>query len=486
VSTRQEISAIRQDLRRRGFEGAVAGPADDGFDQVRLVWNGYIDRRPSLIVQCRRESDVSVALGFLGPRVSTISVRGGGHSVAGTAVADDVPMIDLSHVRGCSVSQDVVAAQGGSRLRDLDEATLARGRLCPSGVVSRTGLGGLALGGGYGWFSRTLGLTCDQIQRATIVLASGETLIVDADSHPDLLWALRGGGGNFGIVTRFELRHHPAPSGHLHTLRAQGAALAAILRACGEHLNSRTPRELTVRLALGAAETGGAAQAKMQALWLSSQGTTPAWLSRLNEQPGIAATQHPVTASAIQRMMDDVEPDGLRYYTSSRNVSTMADDALRDTLTILAAGAPSLMSSLDITHLGGAIEDAGAECSAFPRRDAPFLVSASACWHHHAQDEANIQWARSLHELVRPWSVGGNYINYMAQERLSDVKEVYGADRYARLARIKAVYDPQNVFSHNQNIAPPLPRKGNRDPIVRAYASRCEPARTSRPQDDVA
>lgn len=454
----REDAALQRDLRRAGFVGDVIGRDDARFEASRRVWNGLIDRRPSVIVQCLTPRDVATSVGFMSSRVAGVSVRGGGHSVAGLAVGEDVPMIDLSNMRTCVVEGRSVRAQGGARLSDLDTATLQLGRLCPSGVVSRTGLGGLALGGGYGWFSRVLGLTCDQLASAAMVTASGETVEVSPTDNPELYWAIRGGGGNFGIVTEFVLRHHPARHGTLITLTATGNALDVLLNACGQHLNASTPRELTVRLAMTA--QGRGARLSMQALWLGSSSTMPSWVTRLSDVTGTESARREVTARDLQTMLKDAEPDGFRYYCSSRNIVSMEDPGLGSALVELAAEALP-HSSVDITHLGGAVDDPDPATSAFPSRGVAFLVSASGCWPNPADDHSGIAWARSLHDRVAPWSSGGTYVNYMAKAGPSDVREVYGAARYEALSRTKATYDPNNFFAQNQNIQPRITTEGS-------------------------
>lgn len=438
------------------------------YEDSRSLWNGMHDRYPLAICQCLTAADVSVVLRCAVAAGLPVTVRGGGHNVAGLAVADGAVMIDLSLMR--QVTVDPVArlayAQGGCLLRDLDAAIAPHGLACPAGVVSHTGLGGLALGGGYGWLATKWGLTCDHIVSAEVVLADGS--VVEASDgppgqHEDLLWALRGGGGNFGVVTRFTLRLRPVPDVYYWTsaypLEAAGEALSAYRDFAG-----RQPVDLHV---VGSLKYAG------EQAWI------PAWLRRrpalslsaawFGEHDGASAALAPLLAGVapsairerqisyteLQALGDSSEPFGNRYFTNSCYLPDLSCEVIVKALES-AREICSPRSSIDFEYLCGAISDIPSGSSAFPCRDAPYIYTASAQWTDAAHDNENMEWSRRSVDSLRPHHFGGTYVNYAQDEVSGDLSYIYGAIRYRQLGIIKGRYDPQNVFRHNKNIRPIL------------------------------
>lgn len=460
VLSRPGVDHLRSVLR-----GDLIEPADGAYDDARRVWNGMFDRRPAFIARPADASDISAVLKFAANRGLTVSVRGGGHNVAGQALADDAVLIDLSLIRHVEVdrARRVADAGGGCLLRDLDRATTPHGLACPAGVVSHTGLGGLALGGGYGWLARKWGLTCDHIVAAQVVLADGSIVEASDASHPDLLWALRGGGGNFGVVTRFTLRLRPvgpmryrvaaypvdAAPDVMESWRsfvprqADGVHVMFSWRPChdGDWLPAalRGSSCVTLTVITGDDDDEGAEQAAE----LLGQ-TSPA-----------ASSLRRLPYAELQSAGDDAEPPGRRYFTKSCYLTDVPAAVTRH-LSASTATAPSPLSGIGIEYWRGAIDtpDAAA-CSAFPNRDLPFMGTVSAAWTRRADDSPNREWARQAIAGLPSQSASRTYTNYMSPDQLtSEVAQTYGTALHRRLARVKAEYDPGNVFRRNPNVLP--------------------------------
>jgi len=451
------------------LRGSLLRPDSPGYDQARRIWNGMYDRRPAFIARCADAGDVAAALRHARGLDLPVTVRGGGHNVAGLCIADGAALIDLSPMREVRVdaAARIATAQGGCLLGDVDAATVPLGLACPAGVVSHTGLGGLALGGGYGWLARKWGLTCDHILGAEVVLADGRIVHASADEHPELLWALRGGGGNFGVVTRFTLRLRPVDRIYFHTavypLREAVGALAAYREYAETQSHDMH--------AVGAFKHAG------QAVWIprSLQGRPALFLSvawfgepHLGYEATAAKLSTPAPAAtasgvmpyaALQALGDHGEPHGHRYYTKSCYLTELTDGP-EQALIDAAETSPSQRSSIDFEFLRGAIsEPADGDApdhvgSAFPHRTAPYQCTASAQWTEPVEDAANAAWARATVDALGPWQQGGVYVNYLQHQLPGAAEELYGAERYARLAAVKRDYDPYNTFRGHQNIRP--------------------------------
>ncbi|MFJ2773175.1 FAD-binding oxidoreductase [Streptomyces sp. NPDC087300] len=450
------------------FTGAVLGPGDPEYDAARRVWNGTVDRRPALIARCHRPGDVAAALRHAVAEGLPVSVRGGGHNVAGTAVADGALLIDLAPMRGVSVdaAAGLVTAEGGCLLGDLDAATTPYGLACPAGVVSHTGLGGLALGGGYGWLARKWGLTCDHLVAAEVVLADGSVVEATAHSHPELLWALRGGGGNFGVVTRFTLRLRPV--GPVYFRRAvYPVALAAPVLAAYQDFAEVQDADLhavgTLRRAVAndwvPAELHGRPALHLSTAWFGDPAHGRAATEALHGAVAPAGSAEQVLSyGALQALGDTSEPHGHRYYTKScylEGIAAAADELAAATEEIPGAqGETSVpLSTVDFEYLRGAIAADGAD-SAFPNRDAPYICTASAHWTDPAGDAPHAAWSRRTIGRLAPWRHDGVYVNYQEDSGNSRAMDSYGDARYRQLAEVKRKYDPHNLFRGNQNIRP--------------------------------
>jgi FAD/FMN-containing dehydrogenase len=449
-------------LEARGFSGPVLGPDDEGYQAARQVWNGRFNRRPALIARCHHAQDVSAALRWAADAGLPVTVRGGGHNVAGTAVADGALMVDLSLIDRVEVDVEarLARAGGGALLRHVDQATLPVGLVCPSGVVSHTGLGGLILGGGYGWLCRKWGLTCDHLEAAEVVLADGTIVDATDATQPELMWGLRGGGGNFGVVTRFTLRLRPVGDVVLHSMVFDADFAADVLRVY-RSLGASTPEDLLIFGALRAASadwlpswTLGRPVLSLDAIWLGDPtADLPDVLPLLTAAPTLGHRQRIMSFAEVQASADGAEPPGRRYFTRSCYVNGLSDEAVPH-LVDAARRRPSPLSTIDLSHLLGAIARVPEQDTAFSRRKAPFLCSASAAWTHPTDDAVNIAWSRGVIEGLAPSAHGGTYVNYMELGSADQVAGVYGDAHYRRLVRLKEAVDPRNVFRSNQNIVP--------------------------------
>jgi FAD/FMN-containing dehydrogenase len=447
-----------------GFSGVVLLAEDPRFEGARRVWNGMIDRTPALIACCRDTPDVKTAIGFARETGRPLSVRCGGHNVAGSAVADGAVMIDLSLMRAVVVDPGarIARASGGCLLRDLDLATTPHGLACPSGVFSLTGLGGLALGGGYGWRCRKLGLTCDHIVGAEVVLADGSVVEVSESQHGGLLWALRGGGGNFGVVTRFTLRLDPAgpmlvrsavhPAERaveaMRAYRAFAAGLSDDLHLLGGLRHAApadpVPPGQRDRPVLGVTIVCSAANAAS-----ADEGR-----ALFEAMPACTVAARTISYLDLQSMGDSGSPAGRRYYTKSGYLADLCDEAI-ERLIASSGRNPSRTGSIDVEYLRGAVLRSGTSQSAFPQREAPFMVTVSGSWDDPGLDQDGIAWAREAIDSVRAWEHPGAYSNYISQqENPQQAFAMYGPAIYSRLAQIKHTYDPDNMFRSARNIIP--------------------------------
>jgi len=446
------------------FGGALLLATDPRFGQARRVWNGMIDRTPALIACCRNTADVRTAISFARETGLALTVRCGGHNVAGSAVADGALLIDLSLMRAVTVDPSARTAQasGGCLLRDLDLATAPHGLACPSGVFSRTGLSGLALGGGYGWRCRKLGLTCDHIIAAEVVLADGSVLEVSETGHPDLLWALRGGGGNFGVVTRFTLRLEPAGPMLVRSAVHPAEHAVEALRACRAFAPGLSD-DLHVLAGLrhaAPADPVPAGQRDRPVLGVTLVGSATDVASigegtaLLRAMPACAVAAHELSYLDLQFMGDSGSAAGRRYYTKSGYLADLGDEAAEQ-LVDSSAGNPSGTGSIDVECLRGAVLRTGTSESAFPHREAPFMVTVSGSWDDPGLDQDGIAWARAAIDSVGAWQHPGAYSNYVSQQESPlEASAMYGSAIYARLAQVKQAYDPGNVFRSARNVTP--------------------------------
>jgi FAD/FMN-containing dehydrogenase len=448
-----------------GIRGEVVGRADPAYDAARSVWNGMIDRAPELVVRCTGAADVAAAVAFARKEGLQVSVRGGGHNVAGTAVVEGGVVIDLSGMRNVLVDLDRRTARvgGGARLGDLDHETQAFGLATPLGVVSRTGVAGLTLHGGMGFLTRSLGLSCDNLIAADVVTADGQLVHADGERNTDLLWALRGGGGNFGAVTSFEYRLHPVGPEVFMVIAFYPAAEAPQALPAFRDFMASAPDEL---MAIGIywsapheepfpPESQGQPMFVVAGCWSGSLDEAEDAVRPLRElaEP-VVDMSGPMPFVAAQQVFDPEYPDGRRYYWKSIYLREL-EASTCELLDRYAASRPSALSSVDVWALGGAMREEPPGGSAFARRKAPILIGIEANWDDPAGDEANLRWARDLYAELSERSQDGAYLNFagFGEEGEDLLRSSFGAS-YDRLREVKAKYDPDNVFRSNLNITP--------------------------------
>ena len=444
-----------------GFAGQLILPGDGGYDDARRIWNRMIDRRPALVARCADAQDARRALIFARARDLPISIRGGGHNVAGSALADGGVVVD--HVLRRAVRVDpatrIVEVEPGALLGDLDRATSAHGLAVPVGIQTTTGVAGLALGGGIGWLMRRDGLTCDHLVAADLLTADGEIVLVDAERDPDLLWALRGGGGNFGIVTRFVFRaREVAPrvlAGLVLFALDEGAAVLRRYSEWAAALPDTVTSIVTLRTVLPLPSFPAALHGKrvVGVAVCQTDAAGEAALAPIRKLgtvlfDGVA----PVPFSAHQALFDAAVPAGLGYYWKSHFLRGL-DDAAIEALVEQNQHAPQPWSYTLLFQLGGAVSRVGSGATAFAERSAPFAVNINGAAASAADDETVIDWTRATYEALEPFSTGGVYVNFVGNEGEARTRAAYGG-AYDRLAALKSRYDPDNVFRSNQNVTP--------------------------------
>jgi FAD/FMN-containing dehydrogenase len=453
-----------------GFRGDVMTPDHHEYDDARAVWNGIVDRRPRLIARCSGAADVAAAVRFARDRDLEVAVRGGGHNVAGTAVCDDGIVIDLSTMRAVSVDpvERTALVQGGALWGDVDHETQAHGLATTGGIVSHTGVGGLSLGGGIGWLMRKHGLAVDNLVEAEVVTASGEIIRASADDHPDLFWALRGGGGNFGVITSFRFALHPvgpvvmagpvfwAAEDTTEVLRFYREFAADAPDELGNVVRLGTIPPIPVvdeglhfRPAIAVASCyAGPVEDGERAVRALRQCGTP-----------LVDLVGPVPYVDHQSGIDATVLHGWHYYWKATNLAGLSDDVI-DTVTEHAYEATSPRSYAAMFHLGGAVARVSKEGTAYPGRDVEHNIVIDAAWLPEDDDTvraAEIDWARRFVAALQPQGAGV-YVNFLdSDDGTSRVRDAYGDDTYRRLAEVKAKYDPDNVFHHNKNIRPGPP-----------------------------
>jgi FAD/FMN-containing dehydrogenase len=435
--------------------GRAIGPGDGDYEDARKVWNGTIDRKPGVIVRCASVDDVIAAVDFARGERLAVSIRGGGHHVAGSSLNDGGLVIDLSQMRGVSVdaTAKTARAEGGAQLQDLDGATLPQGLAVPTGLFSETGIAGLTLSGGYGWQTRLRGLSCDNLVAAEVVTADGKLLRANATENTDLFWALRGGGTNLGVVTVFEYRTHPMPDEVFFNFVAYPVADAKQVLTRMRDYNVTSPREVGV---IGVIWTFPASEPYPHEVWNQQfVGFVGPYIGDADAGERI---QQPIRElgtpmldfsgrmpfADVQRAFDEEYPKGRRYYWRSAYLKELSDDAI-DAMIDLGSRRPSPLTSLDIWILGGAVQDIGPQETPIAHRHAPYMAGIESNWIDSADDAANIAWAREAQTRLAPYSTGGSYLNFEDPHDQSRVAAVYGAN-YERLQRIKRQYDPDNLF----------------------------------------
>lgn len=439
---------------RQACRGQVVGPADAGYDTARRVWNGAIDRYPAVVVYCADAADVAAAVRFARGAAVSLAVRSGGHNVAGLSTCDGGLVIDLSRMKQIEVdpARREVRAEAGLTLGEFDRATLRHGLATTMGVNGDTGIAGLTLGGGFGKLARKFGLTCDNLIAAEIVTADGRHITASEHAHADLFWGIRGGGGNFGIVTAFHYRLHPVPASlPVCAVRYPRARAAEAMR----HYD-RFARQAPDDVCADAAWITGADGEPCFSISACHVGDPAA--GRVALQPLLDFGQ-PVDASLslvpylqMQSASDGVFPRHRRYYWKAQFLDRIDAPAI-DAIVSAYAGAPSASSLLVFQHVGGAIARVPGGATPYGNRQANFDCFPVAIWDDPADDAEQAAWVRAAWQAVRPFSTGGVYVNNLGEEGVDRIREAYGAN-YARLLALKRRYDPENLFRRNQNIDP--------------------------------
>ena len=447
------------------LRGELIRPGDESYDEARKVWNGMIDKKPALISRCASVDDVVASVNFARENEILLAVRGGGHNVAGTAVVDGGLVVDLSAMKGVHVDPErrTVRAEGGVTIGELDEETQKFGLATPMGVVSETGIAGLTLGGGLGWLRRKYGLSSDNLVSVDIVTADGRYLTTSETENPDLFWGIRGGGGNFGVVTSFEYRLYPVgPEVMFCFVLYPGDRAKEVLRFCEEYV-AQAPDEVSPLGVLGQVphaeifpkEWHGKPYAAILAMYSGSVEEGERVLKPLRELGDpIADLSEPMPYTDAQKLLDEDYPEGGRYYWKSVNVNGLGDEEI-ERLMVHAETAPSDHSTIDVWYQGGAMNRLGAEETAFGDRSAPYLLGIEGNWEEPHEDEPNVAWVRECVADMRRFSDGGMYLNFpgFLEEGQEMMRDAYG-ENYERLVALKNEHDPTNFFRMNQNITP--------------------------------
>jgi hypothetical protein len=453
------IENFEKDLR-----GGLVQPHDKEYDMARKVWNGLIDKRPRLIAQCADENDVVRAVDFAREHHLRVAVRGGGHNVAGFGTCDDGIVIDLSRMKRIEV--DAAArtawAQSGLTWGEFDRATQAHALATTGGLVTTTGIAGLTLGGGIGWLMRKHGLTIDDLLAAEVVTADGRRVTASATEHPDLFWGIRGGGGNFGIVTAFTYRLHPVGpvvyGGALFYPMAIARDLLGFYRAWARTL----PDESTTMVAFLTAPPAPFIPQQLQgssmvAIALCHVGPLEegqAVVKPLRDfAPPAVDLVGPLPYTALQGMFDAGAPKGILSYWKTEFLSGL-DDGLVDALVEHVDNMGKPFAQVHIHHVEGAVSRVSADATAFGHRDAPFVLNVVGMWMDATETDKHIAWVREFSHAVQPFSTGAPYVNFLGDEGEARVRAAYGEEKFARLVKVKNTYDGNNLFRLNQNIRP--------------------------------
>jgi FAD/FMN-containing dehydrogenase len=458
-----EMSSTEQELKTftSNFKGTIVRPEDPSYDSARAVWNGSINARPALIAQCHTTDDIVAAVNLARASGLPLAVRGGGHSVSGLSTCEGGIVADLSAMRLVEVDPDrhLASVQPGATWADVDAASAEHGLATTGGLISSTGVAGLTLGGGIGWLQRKHGLACDNVIGADLVTADGDLVHVSDSDHPELLWGLRGGGGNFGIVSRFEFALHPVTTvlgGMLlfpiergkEVLSAfrdwavdapdEASMLAAVMTAPPEPF---VPSELVGRKAIA-----------IIGCWCGDLETGEAAVKSLRELGPAADVFGPMPYVALQQMGDGGAPAGVRNYFRGGFVDDL-DDEVIDIVLTHGERMPSPMSAIHLHQMGGAVSRVSPDASAFSGRHAGYTYNVVSTWTDPAEDTVHLAANRALTAALAPVSTGGAYVNFVGDTD-ARVRSVYGDEIYDRLARLKREWDSSNLFSRNQNIEP--------------------------------
>ncbi len=445
---------------RSAFGGIVVSPDDDAYEKARRVHNGYIDRRPAVIARCRQTSDVVEALAFARDRDLEVAVRGGGHNVAGRAVVDDGLVVDLSSMKGIRVDPDrrTARAEPGLTWAEFNDATVEHGLATTGGVVSTTGIAGLTLGGGLGHLMPKYGMTVDNLLSAEVVLHDGRVVTASEEDDADLFWAIRGGGGNFGVVTSFEYRLHPIGTVNAGLVAHPFERARDVLRFYRE-MTADLPDEVMAFGGLVHAPDGSGA--KLAAIVLCDcrpPGTDDAAIERVKAfgEP-ILDTIQPMPYPAANQLLDEAYPEGAYNYWKSSFLESMSDEAI-DAMVERFAEAPSPADAMLLEHFHGAATRVPPETTAYPHREEGYNFAILSEWMDPDLSDACVSWARETYEAMTPHFASARYVNYLGDDEApEELGAAYGPN-LQRLRALKTRYDPENFFHLNQNIRPAVER----------------------------
>jgi FAD/FMN-containing dehydrogenase len=455
--TTATLGELRDQVR-----GKAITAEDNGYEEARRVHNAMIDRRPQVIVRCAGADDVVAAVNFARENQLELAVRGGSHSVPGFGTADDAVVIDLSGMQAVEVDPGArrARAEGGATWGAFNDATHAHGLATTGGIISTTGIGGLTLGGGIGYLARGCGLSCDNLLSAEVVTADGRTLTASEEQNGDLFWAIRGGGGNFGVVTSFEYQLHPVAEIYggpmLYELDDAATVLSFFrdfIRDAPEELGGFPAWQIAPPLPFIPEDRHGEPFLLFVACWAGPIEEGESALKPFREvAPVVAEHVGPMPYPALNSAFDDLVPAGLQHYWKANFVKELTDDAIEAHLEH-GPKLPAVNSTVHIYPINGACHRVAPDATAFAYRDATFATVIAGMWPDPAENDENIAWVRGFYEATAPHSEEGGYINFMADDDQDRVKVNY-RDNYDRLVEVKRKYDPENLFHLNQNIRP--------------------------------
>jgi FAD/FMN-containing dehydrogenase len=451
------------------FQGEVISQGDEEYEEARQVFNGMIQRRPKLIARCRDAADVAAAVKWGKQSGLPVSVRGGGHSAAGMSVCDDGLVIDLSEMKQIEVdpAAKTVRVEPGCTLLDLDQATQTHGLIVPSGIVSCTGVAGLTLGGGTGYLSRKYGLTIDNLLGAELVLADGSSVTADADTNADLFWAIRGGGGNFGIVTAFTFRAYPVENVIGGPTLWPIEQMAEVMRFYDEVM-ANASEDLNGAFANMIVPPGPPFPEELHfkkvcaVVWCYTgdpENAEEVFAPIRDFGPPLLYGVQPMPFAALQQAFDALYPPGEQWYWRAAFVNELSDEAIAQHVK-LGPTMPTLKSTMHLYPINGAVHRVSPDETAFSYRDAKYSMVILGIDADPANAETIRSWAVNYSDALRPYSASGGYVNAMMDEGVDRVRAAY-RDNYERLAQIKAKYDPDNFFRFNQNIVPARERQAS-------------------------
>ena len=452
------------DLGIPHFAGELIYPGDAGYDAARAVFNAMVDRRPSVIARCTSADDVAAVVAHATSQQLPLSIYGGGHGVTGSAVLDDGVCLDLRGMKGIEVdaAQRTARAEAGLTWGEFDAATQEHGLAVTGGRVTDTGISGLTLGSGSGWLERKFGFTCDSLVKAEVVTADGKQVVASADENPDLFWGLRGGSGNFGVVTAFHFQLHPLGPIVLGGMLMYPGPMARELVRFWRDYMLKAPDEVGSGVAFVTAPSEefvpepvrGQPVVAVILLYAGDPDEGEEVIRPLREfgPPGIDLVDR-IPYVAVQQLIDHANPKGVLNYWSSDFLTGLPDEAV-DTF-VDHAGAPvSPMSQMLVIAGGGAIARVDEDATAFGQRDAPFNTHYLSLWTDPADNERNIAYTKGIAAAMKPWATGRVYLNFIGDEGPGRVEAAFGPEKFARLQALKDKWDPTNVFCHNQNIPP--------------------------------